>query len=88
MKYCYECWKLQRKLFQENVSEVKDESNKGEVEGFRRHAEVHIVNENEALEEKILSWVRGVRSLKKIAKNTVNPDIRNIIMSRVFYYLC
>ena len=36
----------------ENLVAIKEEANKREVEGLRRHAEVHSGNENEELEEK------------------------------------
>ena len=55
---------------------------KGEVEGLRRHAEVHGVNENEASEKYILSWVRSDRIFKNRAKKSKNPDARNMLIEK------
>ena len=92
MKFYHEHWKwrcvmlhdpaVQRKFFQGNFVAIKEESNKGEVEGLRRHAEVHSVNENEASEEEMLSWVRSVKKFKKRSKKSKNLDIRKMLMAR------
>ena len=39
---------MQRKVLQENFVSIKQEANAGELEGLRRHVEVHIMNQNEA----------------------------------------
>ena len=59
---------VQSKVLWENVVVIKEESNKGEVNGLSRHTEEHSANENEASEEEILSWVRSVRIFKKRPK--------------------
>ena len=73
---------VQRKFLWEIVAVIKKEVNKGKVEGLRIHAEVHRMNENEASEEEILSWVRSVRIFKKRDKKRKNPDIRNVLRTR------
>ena len=40
------------------------------------------MNENEASEEEMLSWVRSVRIFKKRDKKRKNPDIRNVLRTR------
>ena len=52
----------------ENLVAIKEEANKREVEGLRKHAEVHIMNEDEASEEEILSWVRSEEHLRRDLK--------------------
>ena len=54
----------------------------GEVEGLRIYVEVHSVNENEASEEEMLSWVRSVKKFKKRSKKSKNLDIRKMLMAR------
>ena len=47
---------------------IKEEANKREVEGLRKHAEVHSMNEDEASEVEILSWVRSEEHLRRDLK--------------------
>ena len=42
---------VQSKLSQDKAVIITEETSKGEVVGLKRHAEVHIMNVNEALEE-------------------------------------
>ena len=73
----------QRKVLQEIVEKMKEEANEGSDEGLRRHTEVHSMNEDESLEEEMLSWVISVRRFTKRSKNDKNTDIRNILLARV-----
>ena len=72
----------QRKVFQDEVAAIIEEARKGEVEVIRRHAETQRMSASDLFEEKMLSWVRHVRILKKIASKNKNPDIRSMIMAR------
>ena len=41
--------------------EIKEQDNKGDIEGLRRHPEVHSMNENETSEDDMKSWMRSIR---------------------------
>ena len=62
VKYYHDCWKrrcvalhdppVQRKVLQENVAEIKEETNKEKVEGLIGCLEMKGVNQNEVSENK------------------------------------
>ena len=74
------CTEVQRKVLQDEVVAIIEDSSKGEVTGLGRHVEVYSMNKNEASEEE---WVRSARIFKKRSIKNKIPDIRNMLTARV-----
>ena len=47
--------------------------------GFRRHVEVHKMNEDNGAIEEMASWVRSAIVFKRRATKIINQDTRNIM---------
>ena len=93
VEYFHECWKrrcivlhepeVQRKVLQDEVLAIAEESSKEEIVGLRRCVEVHSLSVNEVSAEEMVSWVRSARVFKKRASKNKNQDMRNMLMARV-----
>ena len=72
----------QKKVLQDEVLSIVEESIKEEVSGLRRCVEVHSSSVNEASVEQMMSWVRSVGMFKKRYSKIKNQDIRKMLMAR------
>ena len=57
---------------------IKKEANKEEIEGLRRHVQIHEINSNDASTEEMFSWTRSVRVFKSRALKSEDQDMRNM----------
>ena len=60
-----------------------EEASKEEVEGLKRHVEVHTMNVSNASVDETLLWVRSTRAFKRRAGKSVHQDVRNALSLRV-----
>ena len=90
---CHECWKhrcvvlhdpeAQMKVLKDEALNVLEEANKEEVEGFKRHVEVHTMNVSDVSADETLSWVRSKRAFERRAVKSAHQEIQNVLSVRV-----
>ena len=76
---------VQKKVLKEEALEIREDASKEEVEGLKRHIEVHENNLNVASVEEMLSWVRSVIFLRKIMCKIEHQDTPNMLNARENY---
>ena len=74
---------MQKKVLKDEVLPIAEEERKEEAEGLRRLAEVRSASVSIISVEKLMSWMRNVRLLKKRGRKSKSQDARNALIARV-----
>ena len=93
LQFYHECWKrrwvvlhdpdVQRKVLEEEVVAIKDETEKDVIKGLNSYVQIYRLNVIEASLDEILLWVRSARVFKKRVGKNESQDIRNMLNATV-----
>ena len=71
------------KLLKDDVLTIMEEASKQEVEGLKRHVEVHTINVNNASVDEIFLCVQSASIFKSRDRKITHQDTRNMLNARV-----